>query len=464
MAPGLFQLMRKRWKLSMFIVPTATGSILWYYDYTLTHDVMRASCMQAMRLGDEKLKRFDAQPKHITVILNPVAGKRKSKKLYSKWVEPLLHLAGIKVSVIETESPNQAYDIMNVMSNCDGVAIVGGDGTVHEALNGLLHRPDSTKAARQFPIAIMPTGQYNSIARYIHQALPYRNQKEFLIQSTMRLITECQEKYDVLKIVPQDEEDKKRELPVYALRDVRYGKYQDNFVKVSGYLFYQTRIKPYWLRLKRLLKNEFPLPQIESITYTEPCIGCSRCYNKHRLSDAKSDADVEEKSANRRWWSAMVPVTKKGQSAEEKSEIELSKRENQACDRWRSIEEVQNISDFRACMMGDKKVRLSISRNGEYEATEVIETQDVRLKISPDLDREKMEADRLKLEADRLKLEPAEDSASEDVKSSEEKKKDKEEDKTTKFFVDGQPTQAQSIEITSLSKAITIFTGVNPLS
>lgn len=454
MAPGPFTLMRKYPFKSSLFLGTANLSLWFTYDYTVTNDVMKTGCRRAALLGDQVLKNPQAQPRHVTVILNPVAGKRKSKKLYNKWVEPLLHLAGIKVSLIETQSPNQAYDLMKIMSNCDGVAIVGGDGTVNEAINGLLDRDDRSKAARDFPLGIIPTGQYNSVARYIHQNISYRNQKEFLIHSTLRLIDSCTDKFDVLKISPLDGDLKETKSPTYALRDVRYGKYQDNFVKVSGYMFYQTNIKPYWLRLRRAFSSSTSIEhRVESIAYTEPCEGCSRCFEKHRLVDSGA-ANSEEQSANRKWWSLVAPISKPSQASNEEKlrEIELSKRDNPNCDKWIVIQDTNGLTDFRACMMGDKKIRLSLGSSGEYTPSEVIETQDVRLKLTSDLDDE-MKASQLKLQE---KMSSEKNEGPEQDSSEKEKEP---EDKTVKYLIDGKPKQAHSIEITTINKAITVFTG-----
>lgn len=461
MTPGPFQMMLKHWKKSLFFL-TTSNTALWYtYDYSITNDVMKTSCLRATKYGDQKLKHFDGRTRHITVILNPVAGKRKSRKLYTKWVEPLLNLAGIKVSLIETESPNQAFELMKIMSNCDGVAIVGGDGTVHEALNGLLNRIDSSNVSREFPIGIMPTGQYNSIARYLHQSLVYRNQKEFLIQSTMRLIEGTTEIHDVLKIIPLEEELKNNEKPpIYALRDVRYGKYQDNFVKTSGFLFYQTKIKPFWLKLQRSFSGKFCPPRIEAVSYTKPCDGCSRCHGKHRLKDTEQVVD-KEPSANRRWWSMLAPIQDKSikkPSDEELRELELAKNDNPDCDRWFRVVGISDVTDFRACMMGDKKVRLSLGLFGEYTPSETLEAQDVRLKVAADLDREYNLANQERLEEQKSETKTEEsnnENESEDLK----KKLQEEEERKTKFLIDGQITQAHSIEISTINKAVTIFTG-----
>lgn len=462
MAPGVFTLMRKNVKRSIFYLVTTNTALYFTYDYTVTNDVLKSCSRRAAVYGDQRLRNPTEQPRHITVILNPVAGARKTKKLYAKYVEPFLHLAGIKVSLIETESPNQAFELMRIMSNCDGVAIVGGDGTVHEAINGLLHRPDSAEAAQKFPIGIIPTGQYNTIARYLHNRLVYRNQKEFLAHATMRLVDQVQEKFDVLKIEPLDSELKeqsKEPLPIYALRDVRYGRFQDNYFKTSGYMFYQNYIKPTWLRLSRAIRDKYPRPELESINYSKPCAGCSRCLERHKLVSSQQKV-VEEPSANRRWWGMLAPASRNsGPSEEEKKELEMAKVDNPECGQLLAVEHLEDVTDIRACMMGDKKIRLSVGRNGELNPSQIMETQDVRLQISKRLDEELKQS----IAAERL---AAEEQAAGDgqEESAETKTKEKKEDNSTKFLIDGQLTQARSLEISTLSKALIIFTGPKKLS
>lgn len=387
---SLVKLMARNWKTSTIYLTVSCGALGFYYDYTLTTDVMKNSCRRATHYGEERLSDPNAPVRHITVILNPVANKRKSKKLYTKWVEPLFHLAGIKVSLIETERAGQEYNLMEIMSNCDGVAIVGGDGTVHEAINGLLSRPDGKKAAETIPVGIIPAGQNNSIARYVHQNhIYYRNQKEFLIQATMRLVDNCAQKFDVIKIDPLDQELKSQK-PIYALRDLRYGLYQNNFYKVSGYAFYQKYIKPLWLRIK---PNGKP-PKIEKVEYTDP--------------------------------------------------------DNQ---KLINVGHPEEITDFRACMMGYNRVRLSLGRNREYNPSDVTETKDVRLKVVAELD-EKM---KLSVEAANDEaLEAEEQSKKEDKSREEVKGKEEDEDR---FIIDGQPGRAHSVVISPIENALTIFTG-----
>lgn len=75
-----------------------------------------------------------------------------SKNLYEEYAAPLLHLAGLKVSLFKTEHSGQAKDLMQVMDNTDAVLVVGGDGTLMEAVTGLLSRADRASKCRDYMI------------------------------------------------------------------------------------------------------------------------------------------------------------------------------------------------------------------------------------------------------------------------------------------------------------------------
>lgn len=52
------------------------------------------------------------------------------------------------------------------LSGCDGLVVVGGDGTLMEVLNGLLRRqPSEQPAVADLPIGVIP-GQSDSDRRY----------------------------------------------------------------------------------------------------------------------------------------------------------------------------------------------------------------------------------------------------------------------------------------------------------
>ena len=75
---------------------------------------------------------------------------------------PKLDAAEVPHMVHATESPLDPFRIANGLDidNFSVLAIAGGDGSVNEAVNGMLAREDK----KRIPIAIIPNGQNNDIA------------------------------------------------------------------------------------------------------------------------------------------------------------------------------------------------------------------------------------------------------------------------------------------------------------
>lgn len=94
---------------------------------------MREYCLLASKYG-EVIHHPSSKPlRHITVVLNPAADKRKAKNLFEKYCAPLLHLAGLAVTVVTTEYAGQARDILySLNSETDAIVVAGGDGTLSE--------------------------------------------------------------------------------------------------------------------------------------------------------------------------------------------------------------------------------------------------------------------------------------------------------------------------------------------
>ena len=99
----------------------------------------------------------------ISLFLSLFAGKARHK--YEEYCAPILHLAGIKVSVIRTEGEGQAKDIMEIMKDADAVLVAGGDGTLMEAVTGLMRRADADDVGRKVPVGVLPVGHTNQMAK-----------------------------------------------------------------------------------------------------------------------------------------------------------------------------------------------------------------------------------------------------------------------------------------------------------
>jgi YegS/Rv2252/BmrU family lipid kinase len=92
------------------------------------------------------------------VIVNPQARHGATRELLPA-VEQLL--ASVDHETVVTETAGQATEIAAAAEGFSTVAAVGGDGTVHEILNGLMRRPVDARPA----LALLPTGSGDDYAR-----------------------------------------------------------------------------------------------------------------------------------------------------------------------------------------------------------------------------------------------------------------------------------------------------------
>lgn len=94
--------------------------------------------------------------RRLLVIHNPTAGRRALHR-FERWQAALMRL-GAEVTLARTEGPRHAIELARAADGkrFDAVAVAGGDGTINEALNGLV--------AAQLPMALLPLGTANVLA------------------------------------------------------------------------------------------------------------------------------------------------------------------------------------------------------------------------------------------------------------------------------------------------------------
>lgn len=107
------------------------------------------------------------QPRRLQIILNPVSGRGKATQIFQQ-VRPLLDCSYLEYTVTETSS---AADTKNLvfhlnLAEIDGIVIVGGDGTIHDAIAGLMSRPDWETAIKT-PLGIIPGGTGNGLCKTV---------------------------------------------------------------------------------------------------------------------------------------------------------------------------------------------------------------------------------------------------------------------------------------------------------
>jgi len=98
------------------------------------------------------------------VIYNPVAGRGRVKKHWPE-VEQALVDAGVEFDVVATSAPLEAVTLAeNASKKYSAVIAVGGDGTVHEVVNGLLRASNEREA---ISLGVIPLGNGDDFAKVI---------------------------------------------------------------------------------------------------------------------------------------------------------------------------------------------------------------------------------------------------------------------------------------------------------
>ena len=100
--------------------------------------------------------------KRILLIVNPVSGNKISEKLLPKTISKFEN-GNFKVEIIKSEYKGHIEKILNSynINSYYSCCIMGGDGSFHEAINGLMKRDDNLK----IPLSLIPAGSGNSLAR-----------------------------------------------------------------------------------------------------------------------------------------------------------------------------------------------------------------------------------------------------------------------------------------------------------
>jgi sphingosine kinase len=126
------------------------------------------------RIGRNDFAIQDTTMKATTVkrclaIVNPQSGTRRGLAILEQ-VRPTFQAAGWELAVQVTEHPGHAQAIVRAQTSegCDCLGVVGGDGTIHEAVNGLMERRQSDR----IPLGFIPAGSGNTMHQHLHYVDP----------------------------------------------------------------------------------------------------------------------------------------------------------------------------------------------------------------------------------------------------------------------------------------------------
>ena len=125
--------------------------------------------------------------KKILIITNPYSGKKQASKILSDILDVFNKTP---IETITTEYKNHPYKIANTIDfgELTGIVVIGGDGTMHEVINGMLARSDNKK----IPIGLIPGGTGNSFMHDLNCLNP--------IDAVNQIIKMKTRKIDLVKI------------------------------------------------------------------------------------------------------------------------------------------------------------------------------------------------------------------------------------------------------------------------
>uniref|UniRef100_A0AAQ5YFT8 Acylglycerol kinase, mitochondrial n=1 Tax=Amphiprion ocellaris TaxID=80972 RepID=A0AAQ5YFT8_AMPOC len=183
----------------------------------------------------------------------------KANNLFEKNAAPILHLAGVEITIVKTDYEGQAKKLIELMEQTDMLIVAGGDGTLQEVITGLLRRPDQDTFSNT-PIGFIPLGSHNSLSPSLH--LLSDNKVKDITSATLSILKGETVPLDVLQIKGEKEQ------PVFALMGLRWGAFRDVAATISKY-WYLGPLKTnaaHWFSTLR----EWPLVRDVSVSYLAP--------------------------------------------------------------------------------------------------------------------------------------------------------------------------------------------------
>jgi len=120
----------------------------------------------------------------ILIIANPRSGRGRAFRRVREYVRNWPH-GDWDVEVLTTRAPGHAAELTGTLASRppDVLAVCGGDGTVNEVANGLPDPP--------FPVAVLPAGTANVLARAIGIPLDPVEALKVALQGSVRRVDLC---------------------------------------------------------------------------------------------------------------------------------------------------------------------------------------------------------------------------------------------------------------------------------
>ena len=117
---------------------------------------------------------MSVEPEKWGVIYNPKAGTRKVQKRW-KEIKEYMDSKGVSYDYVQSEGFGSVERLAGILAN-NGyrtIVIVGGDGALNDAINGIMSSNAEDK--REIAIGIIPNGIGNDFAKYWEMTSEYKD-------------------------------------------------------------------------------------------------------------------------------------------------------------------------------------------------------------------------------------------------------------------------------------------------
>lgn len=128
------------------------------------------------------------------LIVNPISGNKKGRGILKR-ILPLLRSAGSEINWVISESEGHIYKLAKEfkIDKYNAICIIGGDGSMHELVNGLMDRHDK----KLLPIGLITGGTGNSLMHDLDALDP--------IKAVEKIIGGKTKKIDLARIKMEDD-------------------------------------------------------------------------------------------------------------------------------------------------------------------------------------------------------------------------------------------------------------------
>ncbi|CAE8603411.1 unnamed protein product [Polarella glacialis] len=123
----------------------------------------------------QKAGRRHVSVRRVLLIYNPKAGKQLAEAVLREVVLPGLQERGVQCHALATERSGHARELaMSLdLAPYDALVTLGGDGTFHELVNGMLAREDRARV----PVTLIPLGSGNGLSATLRQNMRRRGEE-----------------------------------------------------------------------------------------------------------------------------------------------------------------------------------------------------------------------------------------------------------------------------------------------